>query len=1167
MAFETLSKSLDEINKGLLKSQRIKETTVTEKSISTLWPVHKKLVLVGCEDSSIMILRNDLQLVREFQTTIGRIERFIRISQEVYGFGSLPCCIKFNAQYTSIEEKELPFIISLSDYSVTSKKVVFFINESQKLLFKNLEKDQSPFEDLSEISIMKKVNHLRLSNVYLFLSTDGTVEKWNLNLKEPEIVIEEFNISALVCNSDSCYFLANSQLKLLKVNSEHKILKNEDLMPDTISCLKDGITSISLASKRFLYLLSSKDLSLYDIASRGFKYICSLKFDYPAGKVIADSNYLYTFSKNHIRRIQTQEDLLLEKLVEVSGNIIDYKHSFNDSLFVCTSENMVYKFAVDDGKLAYTECNKQIYPEDEITCLDFDPLIKEVAVGMKQTTIKVYNMDNLTQIRIIPFHRLPIIKVCYLKSVLVSVGHYEDQIEVHFESIKKTDQFRLTENQTLNKIFCTNNSESLYILQDTSIISYNSEGTKQIKKIPQITHAQYFKCDSQYLVLIDKIIEIREISSLEVVCSVPFENLLSGENIQAVGISSSYLLIATLTLIHCLSIENKTFIGSIDMKIKAQSISFYNNFILISIDKGIYRINNFLSGNSIKDSFIIGPKLPSLALICALETDLKTQEYPDHVYSWTLLPQCINVIHLFAYNSSREQMKKSFKFKSNILKSSTNISPLTISLEKRYKDISDYLIKKIARESKTRPYILSIIEQDLSDINKSHVGSISEIYRQAMSESEQFDLPRYIIPIDRETIALSKGFIINPGLFVDSTKGIDFESFVTFFNSNLRLHFATGSKGCVEFLSSLILCQDSQVFSTQIIKNYLNYKWTNASGYLRLHFFLFLVFLLLITIEDKFESYTWRFIVLITILILNSLSLFVEYLQITYNIRYYIRSKTNWIDLVRIFMTYSYVTMVMISEGSEESRKDQIGYSTIVIFASYLRGIMHFKMFKSTRYMTKMIEEIIKDSFFFALVLLYVLAAFTTFYHFARSGDSYTESIGVVYLIMYGEFGFNKSSLIEWICFYCISISLTLVMFNLLVAIMGGTYERVYDSMVENDFKAMTQLILESEIVMSAFTNPDNCQMYIHKCTVGNEIEQNSDESINSKIKLCINHLNDLRSKLKDITSESLLDSCSKYKNEKMEKLEQLKSTIERQKQEIQSKITAALTKPPEPHY
>jgi hypothetical protein len=259
--------------------------------------------------------------------------------------------------------------------------------------------------------------------------------------------------------------------------------------------------------------------------------------------------------------------------------------------------------------------------------------------------------------------------------------------------------------------------------------------------------------------------------------------------------------------------------------------------------------------------------------------------------------------------------------------------------------------------------------------------------------------------------------------------------------------------------------------------------------------------------------------------------------------------------------------MVMISEGSEESRKDQIGYSTIVIFASYLRGIMHFKMFKSTRYMTKMIEEIIKDSFFFALVLLYVLAAFTTFYHFARSGDSYTESIGVVYLIMYGEFGFNKSSLIEWICFYCISISLTLVMFNLLVAIMGGTYERVYDSMVENDFKAMTQLILESEIVMSAFTNPDNCQMYIHKCTVGNEIEQNSDESINSKIKLCINHLNDLRSKLKDITSESLLDSCSKYKNEKMEKLEQLKSTIERQKQEIQSKITAALTKPPEPHY
>ena len=1161
-SFETISKFLDEINKGSLKTQRTKDCTISNKTITTLWPVNKKLVLVGCEDGTIMILRNDLQLMKELPTNIGRIGRFIRISKGVYGIGSLRSCIKFNAQYTDVEEKELPFTISLSDYSGTSNIVVFFIAESQKLLFKALEENQSPFEDLSEICLMKNVNHLRLSNVYLFLSTNGTIEKWNLKLKQPEVIIEEFGITGLVCNSDSCYFLSNSQLKLLKNNSEHKILKSEDLMPDTISCLKEGIISISLASKRYLYLLGSNELSLYDIASTGFKYVCLIKFDYPAGKVIADSNYLYTFSCNHIRRIQTQEDFQLEKLVDVKGNIIDYKYSFDSSLIVCTSENVLYKYIVDSGKLNYVECNQQAYPEDDITCLDLNPLGNEVAVGMRQSTIKVYNRDNLAQIRIIPYHRLPIIKVCYLNSTLVSVGHFEDQLEVFFESIQKTDQFRLGSIPTTGKIFCTNNSAFLYILQDTSIIFYNSEGVKQIKNIPQITHPQYFKCDNQYLVIIDKTIEIREISSLELVCSAPFDKLLEGEKIQAVGISSSYLLISTLTFIYCLSIENKTFIGSIDLKIKAQSISFYNEFILISIDKGIYKINNFLSEKSIKDTFIIGPKIPSLALLCALETDLKTQAYPDNVYDWTLLPQCINVIHLFAHNSSREQMKKSFKSQGNILKSTNNFSPLTISLKKGYKDISDYLIKKIARESKTRPFILSIIEQDLSDINRSHVGSISEIYRQAMSKSTQYDLPSYIIPIERETIVLSKGVVINPGLFVDSAKGQEFESFVTYFSSNLRLHFATGSRGCVYFLSSLISCQDSQVFSTQIIKNYLNYKWTNASGYLRVHFFLYLVFLLLITIEDKLESYTWRFIVLLTILVLNSLSIFVEYLQITYNFNSYLKSKTNWMDLVRIFMTYLYVTMVMISEGSQESRKDQIAYSTIVIFSSYLRGIMHFKMFKSTRYMIKMIEEIIKDSFFFALVLLYVLAAFTTFYHFARSGNSYTESIGVVYLIMYGEFGFNKNSVIEWVCFYFISISLTLVMFNLLVAIMGGTYERVYDSMVENDFKAMTQLILESEIVRSAFTNTEDSQMYIHKCTVGNEIEQNLDESINSKIKLCINHLNVLRGKLGEITSDNLIQSCSKFKDDKMEKLDQLKATIERQKTEFQSKITATLAKP-----
>jgi WD40 repeat protein len=1064
-------------------------------------------------------------------------------------------------KFENVEEVRLPFAISLSDYSTTSKIVVFYVSQSNSVFFKNCSTDMRPFEGLSEIQMNHPVKHLRLSNCYLFLSTTCTLEKWNLTKKEAEVMIEEMNITSLACSSDSCYFVSDFTLKQLKIDAEHKILTKEDLKIGTITELKQGVTSISLASKKYLYILGQLDLSLFDVSSQGFTFLCSFKFDSLNLKVIADSHYLYTYSKGHILRIQTQEDLRMEKLAEVEDSIVDYQYCHDNTLFIATSKNVIFKYSVDIGKLTYVEQIRKEYYEDEITCISVNPIKFEIAVGSKESTIKIFSTENLDQLRIIPNHKLPISKVCHLHSSLISVGYYEDQVEVFMESTQKIiDQFRLTQTSTTKGIFCTNNSEFLYILQAESIISYNFNGKKEEKMTTRNDGTLYFKCDDLYMVIVnEKTIEVREVKTLEVVCSADYHKVTKSENICAIGISSNFLIISTSNTIHCLSIENKVFVGNIDIKVKIKDIMFFNHIILLWVDKEIYKIPNFNEKGS--ESFIVGPSTPSLAFICALKETLEGKELPDHIFSWTLLPQCINIIHLFAYNCSRDQVKKSFKSEGNLLKSIADISPLTISLKKGFKDISEYLIKKIARESISRPNILSIIEQDLASINRSHIGPISEIYKQAMSESNQIKLPSYIIPLKPDQIIISKGYMIDPSNFINKAAGPQAESFVTFFNSNMRLQFATGSEGCVNFLSSLIACQDSQVFSTQIIKNYLNFKWENASTYLRLNFFVYILFLLLITVEDKIKNYTWRIVALALVLLINSLGLVVEYLQIRFNFKAYIRSKTNWTDLTRIFLTFLYVVMVLVGEESEQSKKDKIGYSTIVLFASYLRGIMHFKMFKSTRYMIKMIEEIIKDSFFFAIILVYILCAFTTFYHFARTGASYTESFSIVYLIMFGEFGFDKESIIEWICFYCISIGLPLVMFNLLVAIMGGTYQRVYGSIVENDFKAMTQLILECEIVRSAFTNPENSQMYIQRCIVGSEVETNSDESINSKIKDCINHVNELQEKIKNFKSTSLVESCSRYKNEKMEKLEAFKTLVEQNKKEILEKVNQSLQK------
>jgi len=549
--------------------------------------------------------------------------------------------------------------------------------------------------------------------------------------------------------------------------------------------------------------------------------------------------------------------------------------------------------------------------------------------------------------------------------------------------------------------------------------------------------------------------------------------------------------------------------------------------------------------------------MPSLAFLSYLDLDFRKRQVPDHIFTWTILPLCVNIVHLLAHTSSIALLKTSFKKQGHFLKSFNNISPLTISLQKGFKETNEYLVKKIARESRTRPFILSIIESDLPSINNSSVMNISSLYKEALTKSEKSHLPAYIVPKDLQWLTLSKGNIIDPNDFIAGAQESNREeAFVTFFNSNLRLQVAKGSKGSIAFLSSLLNCQDSEVFSSRIIREYLSYKWNDASYHLKIQSGLFLLFLIIITVEDKIGDSTWRVIMLIILCLINTVNLLAEYLQIRFSYKRYLKSKTNWMDLMRILMTYLYVAMLIFQQDSEEHYKYQVSFSTIVLFVSYLKGMMHFKLLKETRYMIKMIDEIVKDSFFFTLILIYVIAAFTSFYNYARSGSNYIDSLKIVYLIMFGEFYFDKDSYVEWLCFYFISIGLPLIMFNLLVAIMGGTYKRVYDGMVENDFKAMTQLILEMETVHSAmFDNEDNL-MYLHKCVVGSEKVFDFTNNLNAKIKNCIIGINQLRENCAKVESGNLKESFVKYKNNKMERLAELKGNIEKMKKQLVDKIT-----------
>ena len=123
-------------------------------------------------------------------------------------------------------------------------------------------------------------------------------------------------------------------------------------------------------------------------------------------------------------------------------------------------------------------------------------------------------------------------------------------------------------------------------------------------------------------------------------------------------------------------------------------------------------------------------------------------------------------------------------------------------------------------------------------------------------------------------------------------------------------------------------------------------------------------------------------------------------------------------------------------------------------------------------------------------------------------------------------------------------------MVNLLIAIMGDTYTRVYDGMIEMDFKAMTQLVLEAEIVLSTFIGKNNESYYLQKCIIGSESEEISSNRLGFKIQKCIKDINSLSFPLEH-SEDKLLQSIKEMRERKKNILDDMKNDLINKKKNI----------------
>ncbi len=126
--------------------------------------------------------------------------------------------------------------------------------------------------------------------------------------------------------------------------------------------------------------------------------------------------------------------------------------------------------------------------------------------------------------------------------------------------------------------------------------------------------------------------------------------------------------------------------------------------------------------------------------------------------------------------------------------------------------------------------------------------------------------------------------------------------------------------------------------------------------------------------------------------------------------------------------------------------------------------------------MIRIIIEIVKDiRSFLAILTFIIMGSSLIFFQFDDESTSYGDRLLFVYALVYASFDTTGFSLSQIIYLIIVTVMLSVVLLNLLIAIMTATYERVEVMNDLTDGLERVYMILETVIVKRAFGKITGC--------------------------------------------------------------------------------------------
>lgn len=428
-------------------------------------------------------------------------------------------------------------------------------------------------------------------------------------------------------------------------------------------------------------------------------------------------------------------------------------------------------------------------------------------------------------------------------------------------------------------------------------------------------------------------------------------------------------------------------------------------------------------------------------------------EFPKHDESmddWLIEPFHINTLHLYAFFDMPKHLEKSIIKGGSFFNSREGYSPMIISLEKKSYDCIDSIYESLKARSVYDKMSLYRLSSALPGLNRFSYSKLQDLYMIVFNDAFAFEMPKFIENSEvLPKVVKSNRYFIPHWKFAPAPKFKYDEVAVEFKQSFVKINTKIGSSQSLEFMKSLVECQNPSIYTTPLIQIILKDKWRTISLILGAELVLYTVYLLILCYLTQVDEVLFNY-ELVVALGINFVLFFYEVMQMITSGSLYFTSFWNFIDLSRFICFTTYC--VLLYFGYYPTWQAHFFITSVLL--SLVRGLSYFRIISSVRWVIKLLFDVVSELWALTFVVLYTGAASFEFYKFLEK-----ENIQAYLPLSEEDFRVQYTTVV-----FIILIN-PLIILNLYLAIIGEKLEKSENEKVILDGQELAEMIYEAEIL------------------------------------------------------------------------------------------------------